>query len=88
MFFHKLSLIIKVEQPLGFAGQCKNILLKNRFLGGDDFDRGESIVKQKLEKVAPTMFNEDAREASKITEALQHNLPRIFADDDDDEDED
>merc|ERR1711862_218239 len=41
----------KVE-PLGFAGRCKNILVKNRFISPDDYTRPEDgIVKQGLEKV-------------------------------------
>ena len=33
------------------------------------------------------MFNEDEREPSQITATLQQNLPRIFADDDDDDED-
>ena len=61
---------------------------KNRFFStADDFGRDGTIVKQSLEKVAPTLFNEEERTPSKITEALQQNLPRIFTDEDEDEDD-
>ena len=66
-----------------------SISLNNRFLStADDYGREDNFVKKTLEKIAPTLFNEDERSPSKITEALQQNLPRIFTDDDDDDDDD
>lgn len=74
---------------LRLKNMIPTISLNNRFLTtADDYGREENIVKKTLEKIAPTLFNEDERAPSKITEALQQNLPRIFTDDDDDDDDD
>eukprot|EP01095_Lingulamoeba_sp_RSL-Kostka_P006952 TRINITY_DN2208_c0_g1_i1.p1 TRINITY_DN2208_c0_g1~~TRINITY_DN2208_c0_g1_i1.p1 ORF type:complete len:130 (+),score=39.69 TRINITY_DN2208_c0_g1_i1:53-442(+) len=71
-----------------FWENLNETLIHNRFFtDSDEFGRKDGPISNVAKAVLPNMFDEDVeKKPSSITKKLQKNFPRVFKDDDEDDD--